>query len=1167
VGTGFCQRTGVLVCDQDDPSHLGTECTVSPGAPSAENTPGVGACLDTVDNDCDGSADLTDTSCQEAERCDGFDNDGDTAVDEDFADLGAACSAGLGACHVAGVKVCGAGGAATSCNAVALLPGGEGPFGVTCSDGIDNDCDGFTDMGDANCNAAALSVQCALPFATGRPGDDCTGKHRIVFQVSGASPTATVTAELLGLTPQGAVLASLPVSNGDEAHLASRLSPGDFRAVSKVGARKTTHEMFAPVPLLKVTVDDAGVIAEAYCSNIAYLDVVQPTGEVISASEDDVTLVKTAIPFVEPTSLVVRVDGVDILAALGIDPATDLSGPGNFGPFAGAVTIGGKLVQVEDLFVRTALAFATPSANSLSMTLSGLGGGGHIVFVDGEPSFALPPVTDPTDQCHRDDVVDTGTVAIFGITITSPVEGEVTSTVPTPVTGEVRHGRHIVDASVNGLVVDTSAEVCTTGDGVSSADECVLPINVALGQTNLTTGSTGGTFDRGQNDILARARDDDGNLAYASHRFTVGDNLAPGLSARAAQELQAQMNAVGARAVQQEMITALSAVNLQNALVLGVSASGIQTFFSSTCKDASLKVKEAIRKALLTTPLPDKEIDAPFPACNPTAKFNIFDDRGNPDTLEDDPPEDQRSVRFNGDVTCTAVAQQDKVHITVSLPEATAIIHVTGGCETEFLGICLSEVKLNTFVSGTLSGFSLNFDVTEEFALAGGEVPSQFVTGTVTAAALSDPAPANEVNCIGVIAAIIGFFTFGIAGLIVGLIFEFGADGLINAAVLAASLNPVDIQTALRKVEEDPVKIKAFKLEEINAELQSKLGFVQELVDVQITPDGLVGSLNALWEVKTPDPEEGPATFPDTVAPPPVFPIAGAKDAFFVLSDDFFSMLYSGLTIQGALKSQCVASGLEVLDILPTDCDALATAGDRGRCHGAKGADCGPLGPVEQAACINTRNRLESKNISPTTPLLFCARRGITPRLLIEDEASSTSVVETRKHLNDLRVVIVLDRAPLPSGGDGVISQSLLTTRGCFSLLGQTDKDCKWADVCLDIDVNNNFTLATSAEGNPMFVPTVGGIQDGPPSEQCGGVQFFGDDENLLTNAGASDPITIVANNIDALTPLFEADGFDLGDFVRFEDETVFAIETQLDSDCPSCREYFGITATLTEEP
>lgn len=69
-----------------------------------------------------------------AELCDGKDNDCDGKTDEDFPDLGSACTVGQGECVAAGTLVCGGG-----CSATALAPSAE------LCDGKDNDCDGTVD--------------------------------------------------------------------------------------------------------------------------------------------------------------------------------------------------------------------------------------------------------------------------------------------------------------------------------------------------------------------------------------------------------------------------------------------------------------------------------------------------------------------------------------------------------------------------------------------------------------------------------------------------------------------------------------------------------------------------------------------------------------------------------------------------------------------------------------------------------------------------------------------------------------------------------------------------------------------------------------------------------------------------------------------------------------
>ena len=73
------------------------------------------------------------------ESCDGQDNDCDGRIDEDWRDLGDACSRGQGECRRQGVIVCRNNGRGSRCNAPEVNGMNE-----TC-DGLDNDCDGRTD--------------------------------------------------------------------------------------------------------------------------------------------------------------------------------------------------------------------------------------------------------------------------------------------------------------------------------------------------------------------------------------------------------------------------------------------------------------------------------------------------------------------------------------------------------------------------------------------------------------------------------------------------------------------------------------------------------------------------------------------------------------------------------------------------------------------------------------------------------------------------------------------------------------------------------------------------------------------------------------------------------------------------------------------------------------
>jgi hypothetical protein len=116
-----------------------------------------------VDNDCDGTIDEADAGCavqciSQPEVCDGVDNDCNGVLDDGIDPVAITC--GSGACLNAGVRVCMNGASADQCTP---LPGGqEGPFGdASCTDGIDNDCDGAADDADASCQPVVTCVPAA----------------------------------------------------------------------------------------------------------------------------------------------------------------------------------------------------------------------------------------------------------------------------------------------------------------------------------------------------------------------------------------------------------------------------------------------------------------------------------------------------------------------------------------------------------------------------------------------------------------------------------------------------------------------------------------------------------------------------------------------------------------------------------------------------------------------------------------------------------------------------------------------------------------------------------------------------------------------------------------------------------------------------------------------
>jgi len=1199
VDIGACANTGTVICNE---AHTGTTCSASPKPSKSEDTPGTGRCIDGIDNDCDGLTDLADPGCQSPEICDGLDNDGDGSVDEDFTDLGDSCTVGAGICEASGTMVCSPDKSATVCSAVAGLASVEGPAGPTCSDGIDNDCDGFADAADADCSSAALSASCALPYTNGANGNDCNGKHKIMFTTSGAGPDAVVTAELLALDLNGDVLKILPVENGDTAHLASRVKKSDFIAETKNNHLGAIHKVFAPIPLLRITVQDGKNKAQAFCSNIPYLDVIEPANTVVTEGAGDSTHVLAALPLVNPKDILVKVDGMDIVNALGLNPATAFPG----GPYSGDVVLHGATIHVSDLIVRSA-PVGTLSSNSLTMNLKGLACGGHVTVVNGKKRPGSYPDF-PASVCDVDDLKDKGKSMSFSINITSPTPGEITSAVPTPVQGEICHGRQIASASINGLALSTAGAVKTPGDGEDSADTYRLAINTALGQTNiaqdLATGDVAlGTFDAGSNRLVADATDDQGNRTFKSLFFATGDVAAPGvgpLGHSFRKDLPEQVRDL----IRRGMVTESGgSIEIPNAFVVGLSPAAVQTIVTKGCQTAATTFVDAIHRDIPNGKVVDQRSVSGGCSCSPTVTTTVSH-------IDIDPLA----------ISCPVTFENDRIKVAINLPPMSITLHAGGYCKTEGKlcvpltdictpGVCLAETVVDTTFSMSVTGMGVKFDITEG-QLEGTSAPNPFTTGhceadpsilcvhpsdcpgatkCVVATSTTSGQVTAQVNCLASVCNWILDGLIAISNTIFGTHFD--------PVLVSFSFSP-DFTTEVGANEPDPIKLGEMKIdpERVQAFGQSLKG---DLADVEINPQGLRASLKGQFSTLSKDPSvpETPGAVL-TPAAPPAPPVSGAGNAFVVLADDTFNQLFASMTASGKLQTGCQNSGKTIGDLLPLDCETLAgstsgasaflqgachairghdcealpgaispvttvdQASEQGTCHGVKNDNClaipvtvgGGLGLTEVGACVTAQLLHLNIGLAATQPLLFCVKTEVPPRLFIQDDVS-TPAVETKLRVNDLVVAMVVDR-----NADG-LNGTLASTPNCFGAGTTATGDCTAFGVCIDLNLRTSMQFETCADGKPGLTTHYLGLEvrNRRAGVVCSAPTATSDDV-ITGTAAENSTIDVLGNKVDAFTPPVCANGLTLDGFVQFLNPRLIAVETDGDA---TFQDYLGITGDI----
>jgi hypothetical protein len=1206
-GIGVCERTGVVVCNAADATQTSVICSAHPG-PAKQEALGIGnSCSDGLDNDCDGLTDDNDPDCQpvaSAEICDGVDNNLNGQIDDGFtlADgtpIGDSCTVGLGQCANTGTVVCGDINTAV-CNAFALTASVEGASGPTCSDGIDNDCDGLTDGNDPGCAAAVagLRVTCSLPYlpkpGIGEPGGDCNGKHTIqyaVFNNNGpVDPNSldVFRVELLGLSPSGELLGILPTSidQGEQVHMSSRLSPSDFKMASKKG--ETRHEVFAPVPMLRVTARQGETEVQAVCSNIPYLDVTRPNGALVSVSGGDTTKVVVALPRVRPETLLVKVDGVDILAQMGITPA-DLA-DGQHGPVSDTVNINGQLVDVVDLVVDAGLSIDQDSSNTLTMTLKNLGGGGHIVFVDGEPQDFVQKDPSISNACYQDDIKDAGTVSVLEVMITEPADQQEVPLAPVQVTGEVKHGADIATLKLNGKGFDVTGEaVFTPGDGENTADQYVLNFDETLPLVNLGEVITGtsqalGTVQRGSNRLVAEANDEVGTRAFDTVVFAAGD---------------------------------VAHTEIPNTFVAGIEKSAIDAVFDNLCQKAVNEFTAAVQTHVVGQDLGTIDIE---PTCAPDVHAPLVF-KG-----IDVGPNFSCDTAFSG-----PVGPGGEIGVTVTLPPVSITLAANKSRETTFLGACVARTRVKVEATTTISNAVFNFTITED-QIKNGTPPTddqksfafdvRFPGGHKICA--TDPNPPHDVQCTdqpvsddlehdvaGIWNNDSGIECLGAAvcNLFVGVGAVFAEVFTLGFADTSGFFGDFDFALAdftdlAGSTEPDPFGLENVKIDEQEVEEFGRATFTPALDAVDITgpPDvsaaaaGVTASFKTEFDTQVVDTtlEQNPGAVL-TPAAPPTLPQGNvaAQNAFVVLADDSINQLFASLAESGGLKTVCTDTGKTINDLLPPDCEDLTipddpsgilTASAQGACHGLRAADCNtiPVAPLdffEQGVCqaVKGGNCLDLTNffaqpicqnfpnphLSASNALLFCATQDMPPQLLIPSVGGGVQIgnLATTLLLNDLSVAIVVDRGTPTGAVDGELSG----VANCFASDAAATADCNLAAACVDLTVQAEMSLDNSGCG-PGETGFVFGVKNVSATMDqfgyvCGVAPNPTNDEDVTTVVGQDQTIDEIVTNVDAFTPPLCAKGLDLNGILTFLNPKLISIHTN-GADA-NLADYFGIIGEI----
>ena len=1116
-GQGICFDTGVYVCSADGNS---TECNANPSAPISESPPGGTRCGDGLDNDCDGLIDLNDPNCLEPEKCDGIDNDNNGQIDETFTDLGDLCSAGNGACEAFGFMVCSADKTTTKCNAVPLSGSQEGPTGPSCSDGIDNDCDGAVDANDPGCGSADLIVTCTL-----KPGicRNCVGWYQIDYEVFGASGDVEITAELLALNADGQPVATLPVQKGDAAKLGAISYDDDCIVAETIGG---VHRVLAPIPLLRILVDDGLNKAAAYCSNTPYLEVVQPSGQTITESEGDITPVLAAVPLVDPSTLQIRVDGVDIVSGLGLNPATDFPG----GPFNGVVLINSIPVNVIDLVVRMA-PLGEATSNTVTMNLAGLGCGGHIVRVEGDrdPDALHEPIP---KWCHLDDLTDSGVSFGFAVDIYTPFEGEVTDGGPTHVTGNVCHGEPFSEVLVNGLQLpNVAAESSfTPGNGDLGGDKYSYDIDVMLPETDFRAALDGdpqvGSFLQGSNLLVVQAIDDNFNTTFDERNFTVGPVIPPPGSS--------------------SVIATSDGTVINNAFTIAISTQGLDDFFNSFTIIAREFIKTKLEETLegFTT---NKVLDN-IGCCDVDLTIVLS----------------QVNIAAE-DFIVEVIPVENQVTVRIILPAYSFRVDLDGHCCGSLTGcgfFCTCARRIDVGLRMSQENTVVQFIVTEG-AIKGDEpITVSFDPGEATITLeLHDN---NSASC--------GFSLFSILTLGIIDLIQF----LIDIILPDEFSFSVDIEEKIKELDGDFGDFGEFRFDNEEKLPDADLVLDFALDEVEITELGIAASIKARFTPTVLDPDAiNVGGTPLTIAPlpqPPITDTSGnpAKGITVGVSDDVFNQLLYGLTQTGQLKTSFVHSTL-IDSFLTEDCGSLTNIPPlwrRARCVGRTD----PLnlticdatfvlsGPTN--ACLDEQQKYRDRLLVPGTGVHIVVRMLNAPKIFIDDDPATANSVECIFRYDQISFGVVADR----DADTATFNGDLASLSACFGQDPSTVTECALWRSCLNVDVRLAMERGSFTNMDGQEFPSILFVFDSLSFDLATGVACGGgaiEADALISETFESALMDLLTEKLRDNTPELATTGLSFGGHATF---SISAEVISIKNGTTDFADYLAITADIIHE-